>query len=695
MRATKTAAGFASALFLCLLAVDPAGAQPASSGPMPAPPASAAPAEDGQWTMPAKNYASTRYSELDRDQRRQRRASCRSPGPSRPASTAARRRRRSSSATRCTSSRPIPNILYALDLTKPGAPLKWKYEPKPEPAAQGVACCDVVNRGAVYADGKIFYNTLDGHTVAVDAETGKEVVEHQARRHQQRRDDDDGAARREGQGARRQLAAASSACAAGSTALDADDRQDRLARLQHRPRQGRADRPGLQAVLRQRQGHRTSASRPGRRTPGRSAAARSGAGSPTTPSSNLIYYGTGNPGPVEPGPAPGRQQVDRRHLRARPRHRRGALVLPDGSPHDLLRLRRRQREHPARPGRGTGSRARCSSAPSATATSTSSTARPARCCRPSPFGTINSTTGVDLKTGRLQYESRTRSRRWARSCATSARPRPAPRTGSPSAFSPRTGLLYIPHNNLCMDVEGVEANYIAGTPYVGAERADVRRARRPSRRVHGLGRRGRRKRSGRSTRTSRSGAARSRPPATSSSTERWTAGSRRSTRAPARCCGSSRPAPGSSASRSPIAGPDGKQYVAILSGVGGWAGAIVAGDLDPRDGTAALGFVNAMRDLQGRHDARAACSMCSRCRRPGCGRCWRSLALARVPGGAAARRPQRELRVCADPEQPAVLQRRAARASRTGSSSCIAARPRRRPSPTPGGRSGAASSATR
>jgi alcohol dehydrogenase (cytochrome c) len=44
-------------------------------------------------------------------------------------------------------------------------------------------------------------------------------------------------------------------------------------------------------------------------------------------------------------------------------------------------------------------------------------------------------------------------------------------------------------------------------------------------------------------------------------------------------------------------GPDGKQYVAVYSGVGGWAGAIVAGGLDPRDGTAALGFVNAMTDL--------------------------------------------------------------------------------------------------
>ncbi|MHB1122811.1 MAG: hypothetical protein ACYC0T_08805 [Ramlibacter sp.] len=45
-------------------------------------------------------------------------------------------------------------------------------------------------------------------------------------------------------------------------------------------------------------------------------------------------------------------------------------------------------------------------------------------------------------------------------------------------------------------------------------------------------------------------------------------------------------------------GPDGQQYVAVLAGVGGWAGAIVSANLDPRDGTAALGFVNAMRDLR-------------------------------------------------------------------------------------------------
>src|SRR5689334_21690691 len=44
-------------------------------------------------------------------------------------------------------------------------------------------------------------------------------------------------------------------------------------------------------------------------------------------------------------------------------------------------------------------------------------------------------------------------------------------------------------------------------------------------------------------------------------------------------------------------GPDGKQYVAILAGVGGWSGAVVAGGLDTRDPTGALGFVGAMTDL--------------------------------------------------------------------------------------------------
>ena len=50
-------------------------------------------------------------------------------------------------------------------------------------------------------------------------------------------------------------------------------------------------------------------------------------------------------------------------------------------------------------------------------------------------------------------------------------------------------------------------------------------------------------------------------------------------------------------------GPDGRQYIAVMSGVGGWAGAIIANQLDARDPTAAIGFVNAMKDLPERTKA--------------------------------------------------------------------------------------------
>ncbi|WP_419806693.1 hypothetical protein [Terriglobus sp.] len=67
---------------------------------------------------------------------------------------------------------PWPNKLFALDLTKPGGTLKWTFEPNPSNAAKGEACCDWANRGVVYTEGKIIYNTLDGYTVGVDANDG-------------------------------------------------------------------------------------------------------------------------------------------------------------------------------------------------------------------------------------------------------------------------------------------------------------------------------------------------------------------------------------------------------------------------------------------------------------------------------------------------------------------------------------------
>jgi len=70
---------------------------------------------------------------------------------------------------------PWPNVLYAFDLTQEGYPLRFKYRPAVSPNALGIACCDSVNRGAFFAAGRIIYNLLDGHTVAVDAASGRQL----------------------------------------------------------------------------------------------------------------------------------------------------------------------------------------------------------------------------------------------------------------------------------------------------------------------------------------------------------------------------------------------------------------------------------------------------------------------------------------------------------------------------------------
>ncbi len=148
---------------LAVLAAAPAGAQ-----------------RNGDWTMPARDYASTRFSDLAQI-------------------TPANVKKLQNVWTFSTGVlgghegqplvvnntmyvvTPWPNVLYAFDLTQEGYPLKWKYRPAVSPNAIGIACCDAVNRGAFYADHKIIYNLLDGHTVAIDAETRQGALEHPGR----------------------------------------------------------------------------------------------------------------------------------------------------------------------------------------------------------------------------------------------------------------------------------------------------------------------------------------------------------------------------------------------------------------------------------------------------------------------------------------------------------------------------------
>jgi hypothetical protein len=84
------------------------------------------------------------------------------------------------------------------------------------------------------------------------------------------------------------------------------------------------------------------------------------------------------------------------------------------------------------------------------------------------FAHVTAYDGVDLETGRIRpvAAKKPREGRVVRGICPAA---PGGKEWNPSAFSPRTGLLYVPHLNLCMDHGLSEANYIEGTPFLGAE----------------------------------------------------------------------------------------------------------------------------------------------------------------------------------------------------------------------------------
>ncbi|WP_290989436.1 PQQ-binding-like beta-propeller repeat protein, partial [Hyphomicrobium sp.] len=68
----------------------------------------------------------------------------------------------------------FPNIVFALNLADEQK-IIWKYTPKQDPSVIPVMCCDTVNRGVQYAEGKIFLHQADTALVALDAKTGKEL----------------------------------------------------------------------------------------------------------------------------------------------------------------------------------------------------------------------------------------------------------------------------------------------------------------------------------------------------------------------------------------------------------------------------------------------------------------------------------------------------------------------------------------
>jgi len=489
---------------------------------------------------------------------------------------------------------PFPNRLYAFTLGQDGKfTKKWMYDPHPDPAAPGKACCDNVNRGMSYYKGKIIYNVLDDHMVAVDANTGKEVWKTKL-----------GDVNK---GETMTMAAvvvngiAYGGVSGGEmgvhgwmAAVNADN-----GKVLWRAYSTGSDKEvmigsdfhpyykwmqGKDMGIKSWQGDQW----------------KIGGGAPWTwvsydPESGMIFYGTSNPGTWNPDQRPG-DNLWASTTFARDAKTGMAKWAYQETPHDQwdydginesividLPMNGQTRKvvvHFDRNGFAT------------TIDRTTGQLLVAQ-----PYEKVNWSTGIDMQTGRptvLPAKETHQGKLTKNICPSST----GARDQQPASYSPITHLVYTPATRVCMNYGGIETKYIAGTAYVGAA---VRMFAQDGDMSH-------------------RGDLIAWNPVTGKAD--WTIPEKFPVWSGTLNTASNIVFYGtmdgdfkavdatngkelwkthfdSGIIGNPITftGPDGKQYVAIYSGVGGWLGAIVPGNLSKDDHWAALGAVGAMYDL--------------------------------------------------------------------------------------------------
>ncbi|HZD88577.1 MAG TPA: PQQ-dependent dehydrogenase, methanol/ethanol family [Pseudolabrys sp.] len=484
---------------------------------------------------------------------------------------------------------PHPNEVFALDAAT--GDLKWSYSPKPDLSAVGVACCDVVNRGLAYDNGKIFLNTLDDYSVALDAKTGKELW------HTKLGDINKGETITMAPlVVRGKVLIGNSGGELGVrgwvTAVNEDTGKIAWRAYNTGPDKdvliGKDFHPYYKWMQGKDLGVKTWPPDAWK------------IGGSTVwgwlqydPKLNLVYYGTANPGTWNQSQRPG-DNLWSTSIFARDPDTGQAKWAYQMTPHDwfdydeinesiLLNLpingqKRDVLVHPGRNGymyvidRKTG-----------------------QVLSADKYGVVNATKGVDLKTGRPIRNEALKpvvGKTIVDVCPAS----PGVKDWQPTAYSPKTGLIYVPHQNLCMNFKTSDVAYIAGTPYVGAT-VDMYAA-------PGDGHRGEFAAWDRIKRKKVWAIKEKFPVWTGTvvnagniafygTMDRWFKAVNATTgkvlwkfHTPSGMIG-----------QPVVYGDHGTEYVAILCGVGGWSGADANAEIDPRVRNGALGFTGATQDL--------------------------------------------------------------------------------------------------
>ena len=532
--------------------------------------------DDKQWVMPAKNYASTRYSSLDQITT----ANVKNLRPAWTFSTGVLRGHEGAPLVVGSTMyvhTPFPNTVYALDLMREGAPIKWKYTPKQDPEVVPIACCDTINRGLAYAEGKLFLNQLDTHLVALDAATGKELWKVKQGDH------------KNGQTITSAPLVIKDKVISGIAGGEFGVRGFLTANDIN---------TGKQIWRMYSTGPEEEVGFPGSVETWKGDEWKTGGG--TTwgwysydPGLNLLYYGTGNPGTWNPDQRPGDNKWSMTIFARNPDTGKAKWAYQK-TPHDawdydginenvLVDVNIKGKVRKAlvnfdRNGfvytldRETG-----------------------ELLGAEPFVHVTWAKGIDMKTGRpIEVpEKRTSSTKNTKNICPSAM---GGKNQQPVAYSPRTGLFYVPTNNLCMDYEGVEVKYQAGQPFVGAivvssagpggHRGEfIAWDASAGKKMWGI----------KEDLAAWGGALATAGDVVFYGTmEGWLKAVDAKSgdvlwkfKTPSGIIGNPMT----------YVGPDGKQYVAILSGIGGWSGIGIAGGIGPEDPTAGLGALGAFSDV--------------------------------------------------------------------------------------------------
>ena len=387
----------------------------------------------------------------------------------------------------------FPNNVYALDLND-NQKISWSYFPKQDPSVQAVLCCDNVNRGLGYGDGKIFLQQNDGNLVALNAKTGAKewsvlvndpkVGATNTNAPQVRKDKVLTGCSGAEFGVRCFLAAynikdGSLAWKAWSTGPDADvligadfnkenpqySALSVYADVNGGNKMGGSFKPLPNDQLKI--GEKDLGTRTWLKPQAVKDGWQHGGGSvwgwwPYDAKSNLVYYGTGNPSVWNPDVRPGDNKWSMTVF-ARDLDTGVAKWGMQMTPHDEWDYDGINEVILFDKGGKTYAFHTDRNGFMYTWNAANGTLIAAE--KANPF--VNWATGVDLKTG-VPAKVGTASTHQDYNAKGVCPAALGVKDQQPAAYSPKTGLMYVPLNHVCMTYEPVESKYVAGQPWVGA-----------------------------------------------------------------------------------------------------------------------------------------------------------------------------------------------------------------------------------